>query len=94
VDKVEARSVALAKVTELRQMTWDELRSRYLKQPETVEVTAASGAVYQVESYALWDGAKERDLRVIVAVDDGGWRAFAPLSEEFIIAPDGSYVDE
>ena len=28
------------------------------------------------------------------AIDDGGLRAFAPLSDDFIMAPDGSFVGE
>jgi hypothetical protein len=31
---------------------------------------------------------------VIVAIDDGRWRAFSPLSVDFIMAPDGSFVGE
>jgi hypothetical protein len=26
----------------------------------------------------------------MVSIDDGGWRAFLPLTDDFIIAPDGS----
>jgi hypothetical protein len=28
------------------------------------------------------------------AIDDGGWRSFAPLADDFIVAPDGSFVGE
>jgi hypothetical protein len=94
VDKGEARRIAVARIDELRKMTWEQLRQRYLKRSETHEVSGPSGTVYQVMSEAFWDGAKEGDLRVIVKVDDGGWRAFMPLSEGFILAPDGSFVDE
>ena len=75
-------------------MTWGQLRERYLKRPETREVSVSSGTVYQVETQAFWDSRKEGDLRVIVSVDDGGWRAWMPVSEDFILAPDGSFVDE
>jgi hypothetical protein len=94
MNKAEARAVALERIRELRAMTWDEIRARYLKSPKTIEVSGPSGATYQVETEAFWDGAKEADLRVIVKVDDGGWRAFIPLSEDFILARDGSFVDE
>jgi hypothetical protein len=65
-----------------------------LKRPETIEVRGKSGAVYQVQTQAVWDGGADGDLRIMVAVDDGGWRAFLPLSEDFIVAPDGSFVGE
>jgi hypothetical protein len=31
---------------------------------------------------------------VIVNVDDGGFRAFVPLTADFIVGPDGSFVGE
>jgi len=34
------------------------------------------------------------DVRVLVAVDDGGMYAFKPLTDSFILAPDGSFVGE
>ncbi|MEA3510923.1 MAG: hypothetical protein U9R51_05755 [Actinomycetota bacterium] len=43
---------------------------------------------------AFWDSRQPGDLRVIVAIDDGGWRALSPLSADFIIAADGHFVGE
>jgi hypothetical protein len=94
MNKAEARELALARVAELRQLDWSELRDRYLRRPETLEVSGPSGTTYQVETEAFWDGDREGDLRVIVTVDDGGWRAFVPLGESFILARDGTFVGE
>ena len=48
-----------------------------------------------MEVAAVWDGEKGGDLRIFVMVDDGSERAFAsPLTECFIISPDGSFVGE
>jgi hypothetical protein len=52
-------------------------------------VVAASGVSYQIEVDIVWDGEPGSDLRVIGSVDDGGWRAFAPFSRSFIVAPNG-----
>ena len=41
-----------------------------------------------------WDGAKGGDVRVSVAVDDVGRRAYLPLGTDFIMAPDGTFIDE
>jgi len=30
----------------------------------------------------------------MASIDDGGWRAFAPLTRSFIKRADGSFVDE
>jgi hypothetical protein len=92
--KDEARRIALERVAELRGLSWIDLRDRYLDQPETVERLGASGVTYQVETEAFWDGAEGADIRVIVGVDDGRLRAFMPLTEVFIMAPDGSFVGE
>jgi hypothetical protein len=94
MDEAEARAFALAKAYELRAMTWRRRRDRLLDKPETDETTGPSGVEYQRETYAVWDDAREGDLRVFVAVDDGGRRAYAPLVESFIVAPDGSFVGE
>jgi hypothetical protein len=31
---------------------------------------------------------------VLGSIDDGGWRAFAPLTRSFIKSPDGTFVGE
>ncbi len=58
------------------------------------EVAGASGVTYRVSIEAFWDDEPGGDLRVSGAVDDGGWRAFAPLVSDFIVSPDGSFVGE
>jgi hypothetical protein len=58
VDKKEARSIALTKVAELREMSWTELRACYLKDSETVGMAGASGTTYQVKTHAVWDSGK------------------------------------
>ena len=62
--------------------------------PETKQVVGEDGNSYQLEIETFWDKAKGEDVRVIVSVDDGGWRALVPLSQGFVMRPDGSYVDE
>lgn len=57
-------------------------------------MTADTGARYQIELQALWDERRKRTLLVIGSIDNGGWRAFRPLSNDFIIAPDGSFAGE
>ncbi len=76
----------------LRDLAHETLVQR-VKETEAHEVTAASGVVYQVETMVYWDGRAGGDIRVIAAVDDGGWRAFRPLSRDFIMCPDGSLIE-
>ena len=81
-------------IAELRTESYQTLVTHYLDGSHHRELVGESGVSYQVEILAVWDGLQPGNLRVIVAVDDGRWRAFIPLSEDFIIAPDGSFVGE
>ncbi|MGA3218599.1 MAG: hypothetical protein ABSE77_05910 [Acidimicrobiales bacterium] len=40
----------------------------------------------------FWDSGRPGDLRVMVAMDDGGFSAFRPLTVGFIVRPDGTFV--
>ena len=58
------------------------------------EVVGEDGITYRVQIEAIWDIARKKDVRVIVSVDDGGWRALRPLTQGFVMRPDGSFVDK
>jgi hypothetical protein len=90
----EARRILDDVIAGLRRDSHETLVARYLHQSETRSVVAESGVEYQVEVQAFWDGRRPGNLRVIAAIDDGGWRAFKPLSADFIVAADGSFVGE
>jgi hypothetical protein len=95
MDKAEARKLMSDKLAELRNMRYEELHAWAESRRVGVEdVVGRSGRKYHLEIQSMWDGRKGEDVRVIVAVDDGGWRSFMPLSDDFIMAPDGSFVDE
>jgi hypothetical protein len=61
---------------------------------ETIERIGPSGVTYQIEMQVFVDDAARQTLRVMGAIDDGGWRAFSPLCDDFILSPDGSFVGE
>lgn len=84
-------------VSRLRARGYEELCRRYLDTVEGFDQLGPSGVTYQFEVQGLWDAGKRHpgDLRILVSIDDGrGWRAFAPLVDDFIISPDGSFVGE
>ena len=58
------------------------------------EIEGSGGATYQIAILVVWDREAGGNLRVIGSIDDGGWRAFVPLTDDFILAPDGSFVDD
>lgn len=95
MDEVEARGVLDKRVAELRLQPYFDLKAAWLGQPDCEQVQGPSGVEYQIEIGALWDDRQARTLRIVVSVDDGrGWRAFSPLADSYIVAPDGSFVGE
>lgn len=88
-----AHSLINAWLKELRQRSYDDLVA-LIGHPQTKEATGEDGKEYQLEAEVFWDGKRGGDIRVMVAADDFGWRAFMPLTDSFIMAPDGSFVGE
>jgi len=93
MDKREAKEILAHKLKVYRKRSYDDLLYLLYTQ-DTEEIKASSGVVYQLEFQAVWDDKEGGNLRVMGAIDDGGFRAFVPLSDDFIIAPDGSFVGE
>jgi len=55
-----------------------------------LEVKDADGREYQVEIEAFWDGSPGGSVRVLFSIDDGGWSAFSPVCDSFLIVADGT----
>lgn len=70
-----------------------ELQS-LIAEPEVMELVGPSGTRFCIEILAVWDSKVGGDLRVIGSIDDGGWRAFRPLSDDFIMRRDGTLVSD
>ena len=94
MDKAEARGILEAELAPLRSASYSDLVTRLLDHEESYERVGASGTRYAVEIRAFWDGVPQGNLRVRAMIDDSGWRAFIPVVEDFIRAPDGSFVGE
>jgi hypothetical protein len=63
-------------------------------EPIVLDVRAHDGTECCVEINADWDDKPDSDIRAIFSIDDGGWRAFVPATDSFIIASDGTFVGE
>ena len=90
----EARRLARQRLATLRTVPFGPLVTQYFGQPEHEEVVGPSSVRYDLSIEAFWDSRDSRNLRVLVVVDDGTRRFRRVLSEAFIMAPDGSFVDE
>jgi hypothetical protein len=54
-----------------------------------------ANGVYNLKLYAFWDGTPGPNLRVWVDADDGSNAGFhRPVTDCFIIAPDGTFIGE
>jgi hypothetical protein len=58
------------------------------------ERLGADGQRFGLEVVVHWDDKKGGPVRVIGMVDDGGPRSLMPWTEDFIKAPDESFVNE
>ena len=95
MDKAVAQRLADQHLQSLRPLEYAALKRRAdAGLPETAQVTDENGREYQLEIQYLIDDPRTDDVRVMVAIDDGGWRAFAPLCRDFVMSPDGRFLGE
>ena len=94
MNRTEALLVLEAQLRKYREWSYDRLRLRVGLPKISSEVMGASGIRYYLDVIVHWDGEPDADVRVVACIDDGGWRAFVPLTRCFIKASDGSFVDE
>ncbi len=93
MDTVAAQKVLRQWVTKLRAVPYRELAAR-VDSVTTDEVVRDSERSWQLEIQVLWDDEPEGNVRVMVSIDDGGLRAFVPMTESFIKSPTGEFVGE
>ena len=88
-----AQALLVEEIQRYRSRTYEELL-RLRTEVDDYELVGPSGILYGIEVNAFWDSGKPGDLRVIMAIDGGEVSAGRPISEGFIISPDGSFVGE
>jgi hypothetical protein len=93
VDNAEARALLIKHLQSYRERAYAELVA-LIGDVQVAQLAGAGGVEYQVEVDFLWDGRTGENIRVIGSIDDGGWRAFLPLCDSFIMAPDGTFIGE
>ena len=89
-DKEEARLLLADELEKVRNLGYTQLRKVFVEQKgiQAFKVTGASGVEYQIEIEGWWDGDDEADIRILGGIDNGGLRAYVPLSDLFIVRPD------
>lgn len=105
----EAREVVAQATRDLRRLSYEELCERLPKtvarlvgglitvdrggHPTSHKYFERPDATYELETQIDWDEDEGGDVRVAVRLwRIGNWRPIA--GDEFVVAPDGSYIDE
>ncbi len=91
MDRAEAKLILARELTEFAARPYDELVAS-IKQTDVKNVVGESGANYQIEFDVIWDSKPDGNLRIMASIDDGGWRAFFPLTDSLIMKPDGTLL--
>ena len=94
MNTADARAVLIQELARYRARSYSELVHELLGKQDTYEVKSSTGIKYQVEIQAFWDDKPNDILRVMGAIDDGGIRAYVPMTEDFLIAPTGEFIGE
>ena len=91
MDRAEAKSILAKELTAFAARPYDKLVAS-IKHADVKNVVGESGANYQIEVTVFWDSKPNGDLRIMASIDDGGWRAFLPLTDSLIMTPDGAVL--
>ena len=94
MNKVEAKRIIRAELETYRAKPYSELVQMIDVEPVTGEVVLPSGKRYQIEIKAFWDDKPNGNIRIVAAIDDGGWRTFVPLCDGFIKSPTNEFIGE
>lgn len=93
MNKKEATTLLREKINELRAAPYSEL-VELIGTDDIDEVLSASGKTYYLEATAFWDDRRRGHVRVVVSIDDGGFRAYMPLTNDFILDANGQFIGE
>jgi hypothetical protein len=93
MDNIEAKKVLAEEMARYRAMPYAEL-ILLLDQNKHIDTVSSSGTNFQIDVQVMWDDESKGALRIVGVIDDGGWRAFAPLTADFILRPDGTFIGE
>ena len=94
MNEVAARTLLSRHLDAWRRPPYPDLVSMVDAEPETLEIEGKSGVCYQIEVTVVWDDPDRGHLRVLGAIDDGGWGTTCPLPDDVIMATNGGLIGE
>ena len=93
MDEDTARSILATAMQEYRGRSYEALAAS-VGHIDVREVRTSDGTCYQLELQVFWEDKAGGALRVVGGIDDGGLRAFFPLTLDFLRKPDESVADD
>jgi hypothetical protein len=93
MDRDEARAIAEKDLEFYRARSYEQIVGRIGAQ-ESFERVNERGEPYQIEFDFFYDDAEEKSIRVSGMVSYSFWTDFAPVTSDFIVAPDGTFIGE
>ncbi len=94
MNKKEAGKIISIELKPFRGKPYSELVQMINAEPFNIVKVSSNGKSYQIEIHAIWDDKPEGNIRVSGSIDDGGIRAFFPMTEAFIKSPSDEFVGE
>jgi hypothetical protein len=94
MNKQEAKSILTAELSLFRAKSYEELTQLVGAEASFSQIPTETGHWYQIEIQAVWNSKPNGDIRVSGRIDNGGWRAFFPLTNSFIKTPQGAFVEK
>ena len=86
MDEAEAEKIIIEQLARFERRGYSELVPLVeAQQAEGYEVRGVSGTTYQIEMNFYWDSEPGETIRVMGSIDDGGVRAYSPLTESVLV---------
>ena len=89
MNRTEATSILRKHLDHVEALGYVALAAR-IGQDEAFERPGESGVAYQLEVSVLWDHKANGAIRILGSIDDGGLRAFVPLTDSRLVEPQTS----
>ncbi len=95
MNKEEARQVVLEELKKYEKIPYEQLRDFVLQGKINAYQVIRGDTTYDIEILFHWDSRHEkRDIRVAGLINvSGDLSVYRPLSEDFILRPDGSFIE-
>jgi len=94
MNRQEAKETIKKQLDIYRKRPYSELIKMIDANPVAYEFRGNSGTLYQIEIQAFWDDKPNGNIRVTGSIGDGGLRAFAPISDDFLKNPRDEFIGE